>query len=56
MLGNFLCCLKGVKNPFKTQEGRWNFFRDAVEKGLSSHLVENLLVFLELWQETLGSS
>ena len=36
--GNFLSCLKGVKDPFEAQEGRWDFCRDAaVEKGLSSN-------------------
>ena len=33
MSGNFLSCLKGVKDPFKAQEGRCDFPRDAVEKG-----------------------
>ena len=29
---NFLSCLKGVKDPFEAQEGRWDFPRDpAVE-------------------------
>ena len=33
---NFIC-LKGVKDLFGAQEGRWAFSRDAVvEKGLSS--------------------
>ena len=32
-LGYFLCCSKGVKNPFEVQEGRCDFPRDAVEKG-----------------------
>ena len=55
--GNFLNCLKGVKDPFEAQEGRWNFSRDTtVEKCLISHGGENLLVFLELQQETWGSS
>ena len=35
MSGNFLSSIKGVKDPFKAQEGRWNFTRDTVaEKGL----------------------
>ena len=35
MLGNFLSCIKGIKDPFKDQEGRWDFSRDAAaEKGL----------------------
>ena len=47
--GNFLSCLKGVKDPFLTQERRWDFSRDAaVEKGLSSRGGENLLVLLKL--------
>ena len=34
--GNFLSCLKGVRYPFKAQEGRWDFSRVAIaEKGLS---------------------
>ena len=36
--GNFLSCLKGIKEPFGAQEGRWDFSQDAaLEKGLSSH-------------------
>ena len=55
MLGNFLSCLKGVKCPFETQEGRWDFSRDtAAEKGLILRSGENLLFFLELPQETRG--
>ena len=35
MSGNFLSCIKGVKDPFEAQEGRQDFFQDAtVEKGL----------------------
>ena len=38
MSGNFLSCLKGDKDPFRAQEGRWDFSLDAaVEKGLSLH-------------------
>ena len=29
MLGNFLSFIKGVKDPFEAQEGRWDFPRDA---------------------------
>ena len=37
MSGNFLSCLKGVKDPFEAQEGRWDFSRDAAaEKVLIS--------------------
>ena len=57
MSGNFLSCLKGVKYPFEAQEGRWDFSQDAAaEKGLIWRLGENLLGFLELQQETRGSS
>ena len=36
MMRKFLSCLKGVKDPFGAQEGRWDFFRDSSEeKGLS---------------------
>ena len=56
MSGNFLSCLKGVKDPFEAQEGRWDFSRDtAAEKDLITRLGENLLVFLELRQQTWGS-
>ena len=49
MSGNFLTCLKGFKEPFGAQVGRWNFSRDATaENGLSSPCREILLVFLEL--------
>ena len=38
MSGNFLSCLKGVKDPFEGLEGRWDFSPDTtVEKGLISH-------------------
>ena len=57
MSGNFLSCLKDVKNPFEAQEGRWDFPQDAsADKGLISCGGENLLVFLELLQETWDSS
>ena len=37
MLGNFLSCLKGVKDPVEAQEERWDFSRDAAaEKVLIS--------------------
>ena len=37
MLGNFLSCLKGVKDPFEAQEGRLDISLDATaEKGLNS--------------------
>ena len=51
MSGIFLNCSKGVKDLFEVQEGRCDFPRYAsAEKGLISPGVENLLVFLELWQ------
>ena len=51
MSGNFLSCSKGVKDPFKVQEGRCDLLRDATaEKDLILPGGENLLVFLELWQ------
>ena len=57
MSGNFLSCLKDVKNPFEAQEGRWDFPQDAsADKGLISRGGENLLVFLKLLQETWDSS
>ena len=51
MLGNFLSCSKGVKDPVEVQERRCDFTRDdTAKKGLISPGGENLLVFLELWQ------
>ena len=51
ILGNFLSCNKGVKDPFEVKEGRWDFHRDAsAEKGLTCTVGENLLDFLELRQ------
>ena len=38
MSGNFLSCLRNVKDPFKALEGRLEFSGDAAaEKGLISH-------------------
>ena len=49
MSRNFLSCLKGVKDLFGAQVGRWDFSRDpAVETGLSSRLGVNLLAGLKL--------
>ena len=57
MPGNFLSCLKGVNDPFKAQEGRWDFSRDsAEEKGFISRGGENLLGFPELGKETWGTT
>ena len=51
MSGNFLTCVKGFKDLFKSKVGSWGFSQDAAaEKGLISPGGENLLVFLELWQ------
>ena len=35
---NFLSCIKGVKDPFKAQEVRWDFCRDSTaERSHVSH-------------------
>ena len=34
--GNFLICIKDVKDPFEAQEERWDFSRDATAKRASS--------------------
>ena len=48
-VGDFLSCLKGVKDPFGAQKGRWGFSRDTpVDKGLSSCGGGSLLVPREL--------
>ena len=37
MSGNFLNCIKSVKDHFEAQEGRWDFSRDVTaEEGLIS--------------------
>ena len=51
MLGNFLSCSKGVKDPLEVPEFRCDEPRDAsAEMGLISPGGENLLDFLELRQ------
>ena len=51
MLGNFLSCSKGVKNPLEVPEVRCDYPRDSsAEMGLISPEGENLLDFLELQQ------
>ena len=57
MSWNFLSCIKVLRDPLEAQEGRWDFSRDAAaENSLISRTGENLLVFLELRQETWCSS
>ena len=47
-VGNFLSFSKGVKDPFKVQEGICDFPRDtAVEKDLISPGEKNLRIFLD---------
>ena len=56
ILVDFLSCIKGVNCTFAFQEGTWYSSLDtALEKGLISHLGENLF-FLELHWEAWGSS
>ena len=51
MLGNFLSCRKGVKDPVEVSEVSFDWPRDAsAEMGLISPGGENLLDFLELRQ------
>ena len=51
MLGNFLSCSKGVKDPVEVPEVRCYYPRDAsAEMGLISPGGKNLLDFLELRQ------
>ena len=55
--GNFLSCVKGVNYSCMAQEGKWDFSPDAAaEKCLIPRWGDNLLVFLELRQETWCSS
>ena len=49
MLGNFLSCSKGVKDPLEVPEVRCDYPQDAsAEMGLILPGGENLLDFLEL--------
>ena len=51
MLGNFLSCSKGVKDPLEFPEVRCDLPRDAsAEMGLISPGGDNLLDYLELRQ------
>ena len=51
MSGNFLCCIKGVKDPLEVPEVRCDLPGDAsAEMGLISPGGENLLDLLELKQ------
>ena len=51
MLGNFLSCRKGVKNPVEVPEVSFDWPRDAsAEMGLILPGGENLLDYLELQQ------
>ena len=51
MLGHFLSCSKGVKDPLEVPEVRCDYPRDAsVETSLTSPGGENLLDFLQLQQ------
>ena len=51
MLGNFLSCSMGVKDPLEVPEFRCDYPRDpSAEMGLISSGEENLLYFLELQQ------
>ena len=51
MLGNFLSCRKGLKDPVEVPEFSVDWPRDAsAEMGLILPGGENILDFLELWQ------
>ena len=51
MLGNFLSCRKGLKDPVEVPEFSFDWPRDAsAEMGLILPGGENILDFLELWQ------
>ena len=51
MMGIFLSCSKGVKDPLEVPEVRCDYARDAsVETSLTSPGGENLLDFLQLQQ------
>lgn len=57
ILGNHWSCINGVKLPFKFQEGNQDHCRvTAGESSLITRKVGNLVVFLQLWQEDVGSS
>ena len=51
ILGNFLSCSKGVKDPLEVPELKCDYpLVASVEMGLISPGGENLVDFLELWQ------
>ena len=51
MLGNFLSCRKGLKDPVEVPEFSFDWPQDAsAEMGLILPGGENILDFLELWQ------
>ena len=45
MSGNFLSCLKYVKDPFEAQEGRWDFPCDAAAEMASSRAEGRISLF-----------
>ena len=56
MSGNFLICLKGVKDPFEAQEGTWDFFETSSGKGPQLALRGESIDFHQLRQQTFGQS
>ena len=54
MSGNFLSCIKGVKDPFEAQEGRWDFSQDATVGKTSSHIEGRISWFFSSCSRKLG--
>ena len=49
-----MSCLKGVKDPFEAQEGRWDFLRDAAWKRASSHVEGRISWFFSSCSRKVG--
>ena len=53
--GNFLSCSKGVKDPFKVQEGRCDFPRDASAEKASFRLEGRTSWIFSSWERFFSS-
>ena len=54
MLGNFLSCIRGAKDTFKVQGGRWDFSQDATLKRASSRIEGRISWFFSSCGRKLG--
>ena len=54
MSGNFLNCIKCVKDPFEAQEGRWISLKTPQQKMASSRIEEKISWFFSSCIRKLG--